>query len=236
MQAIILAAGRGTRLAPIHSNVPKCLFSFQGIPILKRMVDALVSIKVREILLICGYKKAQIGYYGQDHIMPHYPDLSLRYIENTRFESTNTGYSLSLALDQVTDPFLVLDGDVVFQPEVLQCIGEPQPLPTLLCIEKKCGAEEMKVRLDSSDRLIQIGKGIPTEQARGEFVGIAAYPCAFAQRWQHKLAHVSHQAYYEEALQDLIEEGASFQIKWIRAHEAMEIDTPEDARIASELF
>lgn len=56
MQAIILAAGLGTRLRPITDEVPKCMVSVNGIRIIDKQIDNLHKAGVKDIVVVGGYK------------------------------------------------------------------------------------------------------------------------------------------------------------------------------------
>jgi L-glutamine-phosphate cytidylyltransferase len=57
MKALILAAGRGTRIRSIHGERPKCLISFDGKAILDHQIDGLFAAGIREIGIVVGIQK-----------------------------------------------------------------------------------------------------------------------------------------------------------------------------------
>ena len=59
MKALILAAGRGTRIRSIHGEHPKCLISSDGEAILDHQIHALFAIDIREIGIVVGYESEQ---------------------------------------------------------------------------------------------------------------------------------------------------------------------------------
>ena len=115
MQAVILAAGQGIRLRPLTDNCPKCLVEVGGKPILRYQLEALCAAGVRECIVVVGHRAAQVRYaFGS-----RFRDLSITYVENPIFDSTNNIYSLWLARREVTEDLLLLEGDVLFEPELL---------------------------------------------------------------------------------------------------------------------
>ena len=62
MKAIILAAGRGTRIPSITKKKPKCLIKVNKIPILLRQINFLRKLNIKDIIIVKGFKKNQINY------------------------------------------------------------------------------------------------------------------------------------------------------------------------------
>jgi choline kinase len=122
MQAVILAAGRGTRLRPVTDHCPKCLVEVQGKPILQYQLEGLCDAGVRECVIVVGYRAAQVrNFFGA-----RFRDVGITYVENEIFDSTNNIYSLWLALQEITGDLLLLEGDLVFEPSLLiDLLGAP---------------------------------------------------------------------------------------------------------------
>ena len=115
MQAVILAAGNGTRLRPLTDHLPKCLVEVGGQPILQYQLEALCEAGVRECIIVVGHRAAQVrSAFGT-----RFRGLSITYVENKVFETTNNIYSLWLARREITGDLLLLEGDVIFEPDLL---------------------------------------------------------------------------------------------------------------------
>ena len=56
MQAMILAAGTGSRLRPLTNEVPKCMVKVNGVPMIERAIDALVAAGIKKLIIGLGYK------------------------------------------------------------------------------------------------------------------------------------------------------------------------------------
>jgi choline kinase len=120
MKALILAAGRGTRIQSVHSDCPKCLIQFNGSQstILDHQIQSLFSAGITDIGIVVGYEKDQII----QHVLTLYRERrrGFSFIENPAFAKTNNIYSLWLARTWLNgDPFVCLNGDVVFDPQIL---------------------------------------------------------------------------------------------------------------------
>lgn len=113
MQAVILAAGLGTRLRPITEQIPKCLVPVQGKPLLTHILESLPQI-IDEIVIVRGYLgemvEAEYGHAFNGH--------RLTYV--TQPELTGSGGALLDAEQSISDePFMVLHGDNLYAPDDL---------------------------------------------------------------------------------------------------------------------
>jgi len=142
MKAIILAAGKGTRLDGAAVK-PKCLVEIGGSTLLHRQIDTLRSLNVRQIVIVVGF--------GAESIREEC-DGDTSFVENEKFAETSSLYSLWLARDHLADGFVVLNCDVLFHPQLLANLLESSCDNALLIsrIENQSfplGDEEMKIRL-----------------------------------------------------------------------------------------
>lgn len=94
MQAVILAAGTGTRLRPLTLDRPKPLVHVAGRPILEYIIDALPT-EVDEIVLVVGYKREML----KEHFGEEYKGRSIKYVH--QWMPAGTAHGLSMA-----EPFL----------------------------------------------------------------------------------------------------------------------------------
>jgi choline kinase len=115
MQAIILAAGQGTRLRPLTDSCPKCLVEVRGKPILEYQLEALCEAGIRECIIVVGHRARQV----RDAFGIRFRDISIRYVENEIFDHTNNIYSLWLARREITEDLLLLEGDLIFESGLL---------------------------------------------------------------------------------------------------------------------
>lgn len=117
MQAVILAAGKGERLAPITDNTPKALLDINGKLLIQHILNALPD-SVREIHIIVGHLKNQIiktiGYVSNN-----------RPIFYTEQKTLNgTGGAIHLLKNKLSGTFLVVNGDDLYSEEDLERLAE----------------------------------------------------------------------------------------------------------------
>lgn len=116
INAIILAAGLGSRLQPLTCGLPKSMVSVSGIPIIENQIQVLQKLDVDKICIISGYLSDKLLY-----LPIKYKEVEIRY--NDKFDICNNIYSLYLAAD-VLDKTFILDGDVYIDDRCVKTMKE----------------------------------------------------------------------------------------------------------------
>ncbi|MDP6612766.1 MAG: sugar phosphate nucleotidyltransferase [Candidatus Hydrothermarchaeota archaeon] len=112
MKAVILAAGKGTRLEPLTNTMPKCMLPLAGKPILEHIVLAMRGAGITDIVMVVGYRSEDIMTYfgdGADY------GVKLSYV--TQEEKLGTAHALSMA--RMEEDFLALNGDTLISSQTL---------------------------------------------------------------------------------------------------------------------
>ncbi|WP_432284976.1 phosphocholine cytidylyltransferase family protein [Aminobacter sp. BA135] len=119
-QAVILAAGFGSRLRPLTDLRPKPLVEVNGTPILHNALRNLEMVGVEAVTIVVGYRKDAIEYSCGNC----FGSLDISYVESDVFDRTGSAYSLWLARHALLmgDTYL-LEGDVFFEPDALHCLA-----------------------------------------------------------------------------------------------------------------
>lgn len=113
MRAVLVAAGRGTRLGALTESTPKPLLEIAGRPILVRILDALHAAGLRDVAIITGYRGEMIGSE-----LCNGAAVGMHIEYRLQKELDGTARALSLARDFVgNEPFAFGWGDVVMRPE-----------------------------------------------------------------------------------------------------------------------
>ena len=117
MKAIILIAGKGTRLKPITNTIPKCLIKVNGKEILLNVLSILDKNRFEEVICVVGY----LGNKVRQKIKHLSTNMKISLIENASYEETNSSFSLWLALKDlnIDDTLLVLEGDIIFENDLV---------------------------------------------------------------------------------------------------------------------
>ncbi len=165
-QAVILAAGRGSRLgAALSKDKPKCLLEINGEPLISYQIRILRSLGIEKIGVVVGHGAGHV-YDALDH------DIS--FVVNPRYADTNSLFSLWLAAAWVEGPFMLMNSDLLVHPKVYErVIQYPR---TCLAYDSSSGDEDehMKIQLEGN-RVRAISKSLPIEHSAGENVGILKF-------------------------------------------------------------
>ena len=165
MQGLILAAGRGTRLGASTNSTPKCLLEIGRRPLIEHQLEALAEAGVGPVALIVGYCADEVR---------EVVGIRAEYIDNPRWHATNSLYSFSLARPWVNDSLVVLNCDLLFHPDILNRLLQNGPDCLAYDSSSGQGREHMKVKI-YKDRVLDMGKEIPADEASGENVGIVYF-------------------------------------------------------------
>lgn len=154
MKAVILAAGLGTRLRPITNEVPKCMVPVNGIRIIDKQIDNLLTNGVDEIYVVDGYKAEVLA----SHLKEQFPQVHI--VSNPRYSETNNMYSLYLTSKYVKGKeFLLMNADVYYDSNIVKGMLEGENLSKIACDCSQYLEESMKITLDS-DKINHISKKI----------------------------------------------------------------------------
>jgi len=228
MRAVILAAGAARRLAPLTDSIPKCLIKIGYKSLLENQLDALQRYGIDEALIVVGYLKEQI----MQTIGNQYKTMSISYIENPNYATTNTVYSLWLAREYFAgQDFFYFNADVLFHYSLIGKLLDA-PCETALGVEvKPCGEEEVKVIVDNQGRILRIGKKLDPAECLGEFVGIAKFGASLTYDFAAALKAVIDEglqmSFFEVAVDRILAKHAMYSID-ISKIPVIEIDFPED--------
>lgn len=244
MKAVIIGAGRGQRLMPSTANAPKCFAEVKAKRILDWALDAFEANGITDVCFIGGYRI--------EAVRDAYP--SLAFCHNTEWERNNILASLMYAEPHMEGPFLCCYSDILFTPEVVRrLLASPEEIALVVDTLWKDryvhrsehppdDAEKVTV---SGGAITRIHREIPTEQAHGEYIGMAKFSAKGAAtlrehyhrcRLRHagqpfREAPLFEKAYLIHLFQDMIEVGVRL------AHVDtpggyMEIDTQQDFELA----
>jgi glucose-1-phosphate thymidylyltransferase len=117
MQAVVLAAGKGTRLRPLTDNKPKALVEVNGTPLIEDVFDNLVTLDVDEIIVVVGHMKQQII----DRYEDAYRGIPITYAHQR--EQNGLAHALLMAEAHVEDDFVLMLGDNVFQANLSDVVN-----------------------------------------------------------------------------------------------------------------
>jgi len=226
VQAVILAAGMGTRLG---RPFPKPLTPLSdGRTIMQQQMDNLHT------AFSDGLRITTVVGFKLDLILEAFPDVS--YIYNEAYDQTNTNRSLLKALRlSAAGGVLWMNGDVVFDPAVLESVRDLiMEEQSFICVNTAAvGEEEVKYTIDDDGFVSELSKKVAN--ARGEAVGINYVSAQDKPVLIERLTECSESDYFERGIEIAIDKDA-LRVVPVDIGEmfAVEVDFEEDLDRANE--
>ncbi len=166
MKALILAAGYGSRLAPITDNIPKSLVPVNGTPILFKQIENLLENGITDITVISGYK----GEVLEKQVKEKWPQINI--IKSEDYATTNNMYSAYLGIKHIgIGEMLMMNADVFFDSSVIRRLLDFKSNNAIVTDIGTYNEESMKV-VEQNGRLIAISKAITKEEALGSSIDV----------------------------------------------------------------
>ena len=233
MKAIILSAGQGTRLLPMTATMPKRLLEIQAKTILEWQIDELHKCGVDQITVVTGYGADKVDEllqrrYGPQRVQTHFsPD----------YATTDNLVSCWKVRDKMTDAFILLNGDTLFEAAVVKSLLKSPANPITVTVNHKdiYDADDMKVSMEGS-RLTRVGKDIPSDNIHGESIGMILFrdtgPMIFKNGLENAMADTeSVRRWYLSVIDEIAQEKTVLTCS-IRGLAWCEIDYPADLKQA----
>jgi L-glutamine-phosphate cytidylyltransferase len=166
MQAIILAAGCGSRLEEALKGKPKCLAPVaDDLRLIEYQIAMLNHLGITEICLVLGYRAHEIYRAIGDRC---------HCIFNHRYAETNSLYSLWLARNWVKEDCLIMNGDILAHPRIYKRLLKRDG--NALAYDSWSGTETEHMKVSFLDAELQkISKTLSQEESQGESVGLLKF-------------------------------------------------------------
>lgn len=231
MKAIILCAGKGGRLRPLTDDLPKCLLAFGTRTILDVALEHLGSAGISDVVLVIGYHHELVRRLYADR-----PGRKITFVSNDDYAITNTAVSLHLALAQMDDDFILINGDVLFDKGILaDLVAHPAPNCVAVDAEIPLDHEEIKV-IASDGRVERISKELDPRRSLGEAIGLYKVGRRIIPDLKEVYEELERKGecrhYFEKGFERICEEAGddsrAFGLSFTRGRPWVEIDTLED--------
>jgi choline kinase len=248
MKAIVIGAGRGSRLGHRTDEIPKALVEVLGRPMLDGILEAFAA---------AGFARSQIVYvcgYAEDVVRRRYPDLT--FVRNAEWESNNVLASLMCAREHLVDGFVSSYADIVYEPGIVErlrratedlVLGADSEWRRRYVKRSQHPETDAEKLCTSGRRVTRLSRRIPSEEASGEFIGVlkasprgaqqllGAFDAAkarFAGK-PYREGRTFERAYLIDLLAEMLEAEAPLYGEFTPGG-YMEIDTLEDVSLAEE--
>lgn len=238
--AIILVAGRGIRILPFSKNIPKCLLPIRNNnTILDFQLKTCLDLGIKNIIICVGYKSEMIAkrlsYFRR-------LGLNISTVNNKEYATTNTLFSFALTLVKIKKDYLLLNGDVLFDKQILVSIlNSKKNERAILAVQKRpTGKEEIKVCLTKEGKIIKISKKI-RKNSFGEYTGLGYFPKKSRRIFRKILLSLAKSTHVKEYYEFLFQEAINKNILQFYSYDIgdqkfIEIDTKSDYEKAQRLF
>ncbi len=164
MNAVILAAGTGSRLRPLTIDQPKACLTVDGTPIAEHQIRAYDDAGIETVYVVTGYMPEQIQALC-DRLAAELA-VEIETVHNAAFANTDNMYSLYCAKAAVGDePFMLSNGDVVFEQGVVETLAGAGDGSAIAVDTGTYDPEAMKITLDEAGDIDGISKEISENEA-----------------------------------------------------------------------
>lgn len=215
MNAIILAAGMGTRLRPLTNDIPKCLVPVLGVPMVEQQIKFLHQAGIRDIILVSGYKAERL-----DYLIDKY---GVKIVANERFDTCNNIYSLYKVQKFFGDSFII-EGDVYMSANPFVTIPS---VSSYLAAWRDNYTREWGLMVDEQNHLLSITPGNGSGYIMS---GVSYWTSNDAQRIATRLERIMAEEDYTELFWDdiLLRHSQELNIKVQPCNVLHEIDTVDE--------
>ncbi len=169
--AIILSAGQGKRLLPLTETYPKCMLSVAGKTILEWQVRTLLAADIGRLHIITGFNSDLV----EEHINDRFgADLDrINIVFNPFYNVSDNLASCWMARHAMDEDFILLNGDTLFEPALLDTVLRSPAAPVTLTIDYKDCYDNDDMRVELQDSMVKaVGKTLPDEHTMAESIGL----------------------------------------------------------------
>lgn len=230
MKAILLSAGRGSRLLPLTESQPKCLLPVQGTTLLGYQLDTLQAAGIRDVTVVTGFMPNLVEAELAGRTGP----LTARPFFNPFFQVADNLASCWMVREQMDSDFLLINGDTLFELSLLKAVIGNKACPIQVTIDQKDSydSDDMKVTLDGT-KLKAIGKTLPLDVTHAESIGMLRFMGEGVGLFRGKLEQMMRtqegvSAWFLKAIDALASTTGAVDTVLIKGHRWAEVDTVAD--------
>lgn len=237
MKALILAAGIGSRLAPLTDDKPKSLVEVNGKSILFKQIDNLIENDIGDISIVTGYKSNVL----KDAVQNKYPEV--KYVESDDYLNTNNMYSAYLGIKALfphndIEPFLMMNADVFYDSIIVKDLLN-NPNENMIAVDKGVYNDESMKIIVEDGKVRNISKKIFREDAYGCSIDVYKFGSiggeAFFTECKKYIDGKKIMNMWSEVALDNILSNVTFVPSDIKGR-WMEIDNHDDLAMAEKIF
>ncbi|WP_303647400.1 HAD-IIA family hydrolase [Halohasta salina] len=212
MDAVILAAGTGSRLRPLTIDQPKACVTVDAVPIAEHQLRAYDAAGFETVHVVTGHMADRIEALCERLSVALSVDIEL--IHNEVFANTDNMYSLYCAREAVAgEPFVLSNGDVVFEPAVVDRLAAVDDHSAIAVDTDQYDPEAMKITVDEAGAITGISKQFENEVAAGTSIDCYRFSAATSAKLFDRIERRievdgEYTAWTELAIDDLVSSGS----------------------------
>lgn len=222
MKALLMAAGKGTRISRYIEGRPKCTVPIGDTTLIEYTIKELYKRGITEIAMVLGYQS--------DVIKEVLKDYDITYFYNYFYDVTNSIASAWFAKEFITGDMLLMNADVYLEPDIFDEVLAEQRSPVLFSDGSRKEEADYKFYYEGNE-LIKYGKELQGEDISGEYIGIAKIKAEFINQFIGKLSELiaegKHSMWWEDVLYSFVDE-SSIYVRDIQGMFWAEVDYIED--------
>lgn len=151
MQAVILAAGKGTRFKEMTAEKPKCMVEVNGETLIHRLLRQLDTLDLQRIVIVAGYKAEVL----RQHVSSFSFETPVEFIINDTFDRANNIISVQKASQVLRgDDSLMFESDLIFADGVLKKLTETAQTDFAVVSPFQTWMDGTCVRVDNADNIV----------------------------------------------------------------------------------
>jgi choline kinase len=232
-KAIILSAGKGSRLLPLTEDRPKCLIELSGRSLLEWQLDALAANGVEECVIVTGFRDDLVDDVAARRA-------GARTVFNPFYHVADNLGSVWLARAEFDRDTLLLNGDTLVSPALVAKVLDADRGKVTVTVDEKddYDSDDMKV-LREGDRLRRIGKALEPGEYNSESIGLLAFRGEGGRLFVEEVDRMMHTSegtrrWYLRAIDSLAQKEEVLTVS-IKGEQWQEVDFPEDVEKAKAL-
>ena len=233
MKAIIMAAGRATRLLPLTKEIPQCLLKIGKKTILEIQIDNLRKVGIDDIIVITGYFSEKVESLCKK--------IKTKTLFNPFYDISGTALTLWVAREELKEGFVFLYSDILFDESIVKgLLANHEDI--CLAIKKDNIREEAEKVLEIDGVIKRLSKFVSynnNNESISEFIGIAKFSSRVYKKLIEELNIIAKNnlnSLFIHLINGLIENNERVLIHDVRDARFCDIDFPEDIEKARKIF
>ena len=239
INAIILGAGQGKRLLPLTETRPKCLLPVADKTILEWQAQTLLAAPIDKLFIVTGFKTELV----EEHVKYRFgAELDrINIVFNPFYSVSDNLASCWMARHAMDEDFILVNGDTLFEPALLDTVLKSPAAPVTLTVDYKDGYDNDDMRVELDDSMVKaVSKTLPDEHTMAESIGLLYFrgkgPALFREHLERQMKQGTGLRLWFLSVVDALARQSLVRACSINGHRWCEIDFKKDLDSAESVF